>query len=106
MGGAITDVRGLRVGHYTDGVAVTGCTAVLFPDGTVASGEVRGGAPGTREFALLSPERLVAHIDAVMLCGGSAFGLAATDGAVRFCEERGMGLATRAGPVPIVVGMV
>lgn len=102
----ITDVVGVLVGHWTDEAARTGCTAVLFPEGTVASGEVRGGAPGTREFDLLAPERLVDRIDAVMLCGGSAFGLAACDGAMRWLEERGRGFPTAAGPVPIVVGMV
>jgi L-aminopeptidase/D-esterase-like protein len=102
----ISDVEGVLVGHWTDGAAQTGCTAVLFPEGTVASGEVRGGAPGTREFELLAPERLVNAVDAVMLCGGSAFGLAACDGAMRWLEERGRGFPTSAGPVPIVVGMV
>jgi L-aminopeptidase/D-esterase-like protein len=86
-------------------VAATGCTVVLFPEGTVASGEVRGGAPATRETALLDPTRTVARLDALVLTGGSAFGLAAADGAVRFCEERGMGFATPAGPVPIVVAL-
>jgi L-aminopeptidase/D-esterase-like protein len=102
----ITDVAGLRVGHWTDREAGTGCTVVLFPEGTVASGEVRGGAPGTREFALLDPTRLVARIDAVLLSGGSAFGLAAADGVMRWCEERGVGFPTAGGPVPIVIGAV
>ncbi|MDQ6696873.1 MAG: P1 family peptidase, partial [Actinomycetota bacterium] len=98
----ITDVGGVRVGHWTDAVARTGCTALLFPAGTVASGEVRGGAPATRELDLLAPERLVSRLDAVVLTGGSAFGLAAADGVMRWCEERGLGFPTRAGPVPIV----
>ena len=102
----ITDVAGVRVGHWTDAVARTGCTVVLLPAGTVASGEVRGGAPGTREWALLAPERLVSRVDAVVLSGGSAFGLAACDGVVRWCEERGIGFPTTGGPVPIVVGAV
>lgn len=102
----ITEVPGVRVGHWTDETARTGCTVVLFPAGTVASGEVRGGAPGTREWALLAPERLVHRADAVVLCGGSAFGLAAADGVVRWCEERGLGFPTRAGAVPIVVASV
>lgn len=72
----------------------------------MASGEVRGGAPGTREWELLRPERLVQRVDAVVLAGGSAFGLAACDGVVRWCEERGIGFPTAAGPVPIVVGAV
>jgi L-aminopeptidase/D-esterase-like protein len=100
----ITAVAGVAVGHWTDERAQTGCTAVLFPEGTVASGEVRGGAPATRDWELLAPERTVDRIDAVMLCGGSAFGLAACDGAMRFCEEGGRGLPTPAGVVPIVVG--
>lgn len=102
----ITDVPGVRVGHWTNARARTGATVVLLPPGAVASGEVRGGAPGTREWALLSPERLVAAVDAVVLTGGSAFGLAACDGVVRWCEERGRGFPTPAGPVPIVVGAV
>jgi L-aminopeptidase/D-esterase-like protein len=99
-------IEGVTAGHWTDVEARTGCTVVLLPDGTVASGEVRGGAPGTREFELLRPERLVAHVDAVVLTGGSAFGLAACDGVVRWCEEQGRGFVTRAGRVPIVVGAV
>ncbi|HEX4540552.1 MAG TPA: P1 family peptidase, partial [Acidimicrobiales bacterium] len=102
----ITDLSGVRVGHWSDEKARTGCTVVLLPPGTVASGEVRGGAPGTREWELLAPERLVQHVDAVVLSGGSAFGLAACDGVARWCEERGIGLATPAGPVPIIVGAV
>ncbi|HUE58557.1 MAG TPA: P1 family peptidase [Acidimicrobiales bacterium] len=104
--GGVTDVPGVRVGHWTDSEALTGCTVVILPAGTVASGEVRGGAPGTREWALLDPRRTVAIVNAVVMTGGSAFGLAACDGAVRWCEERGMGYPTPAGPVPIVVGMV
>jgi L-aminopeptidase/D-esterase-like protein len=102
----LTDVAGVRVGHWTDPVAATGCTVVLFPAGTVASGEVRGGAPGTREWALLDPSRMVQRVDAAVLCGGSAFGLAACDGVVEWCDERGVGLPTAGGPVPIVVGAV
>src|SRR4029079_18617939 len=99
------DVDGVRVGHWTDSVARTGCTVVLFPDGTVASGEVRGGAPAEREMALLDPARTVTRIDALVLTGGSAFGLAAADGVMRFCEERGMGFPTAGGVVPIVVAL-
>lgn len=101
----LTDVEGVRVGHWTDHEGETGCTAVLLPAGSVASGEVRGGAPATREFALLEPHRKVTAVNAVMLCGGSAFGLAACDGAVSYCEERGLGWPTLVGPVPIVVGL-
>lgn len=101
----LTDVPGVRVGHWTDAEARTGCTAVLFPDGTVASGEVRGGAPASREFALLVPGCLVQRIDALVLSGGSAFGLAAADGVMAWLAEQGTGFATVGGPVPIVVGL-
>src|SRR3977135_4357471 len=85
----ITGVPGVRVGHWTDEQAGTGCTVVLFPAGTVASGEVRGGAPATREWALLEPHRLVARIDALVLTGGSAVGLAARAGGVPVCVGGG-----------------
>lgn len=98
----ITDVAGVRAGHWTEPEARTGCTVVLLPAGAVASGEVRGGAPATRELALLDPLRMVEHVDAVVLTGGSAFGLASADGVMRWCEERGVGYPTGAGPVPIV----
>jgi L-aminopeptidase/D-esterase-like protein len=101
----LTDVEGVRVGHWTDEVACTGCTVVVLPEGTVASGEVRGGAPATREFALLDPSRIVDRLDAVVLSGGSAFGLAAADGVMAGLAEAGRGYPTGAGPVPIVVGM-
>ena len=96
---------GVLVGHWTDEAARTGCTVVVFPEGTTASGEVRGGAPATRDFALLAPERTVGSVDAVVLSGGSAFGLAAADGVMRWCEEQGRGFETRGGRVPIVVGL-
>ena len=90
-------------GHWTG--SGTGVTVILPPAGTVGSGEVRGGAPATREFALLEPTRLVDRIDAVVLSGGSAFGLAAADGVMALLRERGAGFPTPAGPVPIVIGM-
>ena len=97
-------IDGLRVGHYTDETARTGCTVLLFPEGTVASGEVRGGAPATREFDLLAPERTVECINALVLSGGSAFGLASADGVVAPLADEGTGFPTGGGPVPIVVG--
>lgn len=100
----ITDVAGVRVGHWTDAAARTGATAVILPERSRASGEVRGGAPATREWDLLAPGRRVERVDVVMLAGGSAFGLAACDGAMRWCEEQGRGHPTLAGPVPIVIG--
>jgi L-aminopeptidase/D-esterase-like protein len=102
---SVTDIAGVQIGHWTDADACTGCTVVLLPDGTVASGEVRGGAPATHEFALLAPENLVDRIDAVVLSGGSAFGLAAAGGVMQWLEEQGTGFATRTGPVPIVVAL-
>ncbi len=102
----ITEVAGLRVGHWTDPVGLTGCTVVLCPPGTVASGEVRGGAPGTRETDLLRPGMLVQEAHAVVLAGGSAFGLAAADGVMRFLEERGVGFDTPVAKVPIVPAAV
>ena len=101
----MTKVPGVRVGHWTDLHARTGCTVVLLPEGTIASGEVRGGAPATREFALLEPSKLVHRIDAVLLTGGSAFGLDAAAGVMRFCEAEGHGYPTAGGVVPIVIAM-
>lgn len=98
-------VEGVTVGHWTDDEARTGCTVVRLPARTVASGEVRGGAPASREFALLDPTRLVRAIDAVLLSGGSAFGLAAADGVMQVLEAEGRGFPTSEGPVPIVVGL-
>jgi L-aminopeptidase/D-esterase-like protein len=98
----ITDIGGITVGHFTDLDGLTGCTVVLCPPGTVGSGEVRGGAPATRETDLLRPGMLVKEIHAVLLTGGSAFGLAAAEGVVRFLEERGVGFDAQVARVPIV----
>jgi L-aminopeptidase/D-esterase-like protein len=87
-------------------VGLTGCTVVLCPPGTVGSGEVRGGAPGTRETDLLRPGMLVQEVHAVLLTGGSAFGLAAAEGVVRFLEERGVGFDAGVARVPIVPAAV
>ena len=100
--GRLTDVPGLRVGHWTDEENVTGCTVILCEEPFVASGEVRGGAPGTRETDLLAPGRLFERVDAIVLSGGSAFGLAAADGVVQWLRERGRGYPTGIVPVPIV----
>ncbi len=100
--GSLTDVPGLSVGHWTDAVAATGCTAILCPTGATAGVDVRGGAPGTRETDLLAPTCLVDRIHGIMLAGGSAFGLAAADGAMRWLEERGHGFDVGVARVPIV----
>ena len=101
----ITEIEGIRVGHWTDLNAQTGCTVILFPQETIASGEIRGGAPATRDFALLDPNRLVDQINAVVLSGGSAFGLSACSGVMEFLEGENIGFNTSAGKVPIVVGL-
>jgi L-aminopeptidase/D-esterase-like protein len=101
--GAITDVDGIRVGHVTDREAVTGCTVVLCPpEGAVGGVDQRGGAPGTRETDLMRPMHLVERANAVLLAGGSAFGLDAAAGVVRWLEERGIGHETGVAKVPIV----
>jgi L-aminopeptidase/D-esterase-like protein len=102
----ITSVPGIRVGHWTDPVGLTGCTVVLCPPATVGSGEVRGGAPGTRETDLLRPGTLVQEVHGVLLTGGSAFGLAAADGVMRYLEERGVGFEAGVARVPIVPAAV
>ncbi|TDO51124.1 L-aminopeptidase/D-esterase-like protein [Kribbella sp. VKM Ac-2571] len=95
-------VPGVRVGHWSDFEGRTGCTVVDLPAGTVASYEARGGAPASRELELLEPGKAVNAVDGVVLTGGSAFGLAAADGVMRFYREQGRGVQTPAGAVPIV----
>ncbi len=103
----LTAVAGIRVGHYTDLAARTGCTVVLTPaGGCVASGVALGPAPGTREFVLLQPDKMVQAIDAVVLTGGSAFGLAAADGVMSWLENEGRGFDTGVARVPIVPAAV
>ena len=99
----LTRIPGIKVGHVTDVAKATGCTVVLCPPGTVGAVDVRGGAPGTRETDLLAAHNLVSEVTAVVLSGGSAFGLAAADGVMRWHTERGMGYQSRSGvTVPIV----
>ncbi len=102
MNNSLTDVPGLKVGHWTRLDAATGCTVVLVPQGAVAGADVRGSAPATRETDLLEPVRLIQQVHAVVLSGGSAFGLAAADGVMRWLEERGHGFDTTVARVPIV----
>ncbi|HEY8836395.1 MAG TPA: P1 family peptidase [Dehalococcoidia bacterium] len=104
---SFADVPGLRVGHWTNSRAATGCTVILAPpDGVTAAVAVRGGAPGTRETDVLRPGNLVQRIHAILLTGGSAFGLIAAGGVMRYLEEWNIGFETRHGRVPIVVGAV
>lgn len=102
----LIDIPGVTIGHATDHDARTGCTVVLFERPTLAAVEVRGAAPGTRELDLLGPGRMVQRADAILLTGGSAFGLAAADGVVGALAEAGRGFPTPAGPVPIVPAAV
>jgi L-aminopeptidase/D-esterase-like protein len=100
--GGITDVEGLRVGHYTYTERPTGCTVILAEAGATAGVDVRGSAPGTRETDLLDPVNLVQQVHAIVLSGGSAFGLDSATGVVRYLRERNVGFPTRAANVPIV----
>lgn len=98
----LRDVPGIRVGHATDEAGMTGCTVTLADGGALAGVDVRGAAPGTRETDLLRPTALVERVDAVCLAGGSAFGLAAADGVMRYLAERNIGFETGVRRVPIV----
>ena len=103
----LTAVDGLKVGHWTDDVSRTGCTVVLAPeDGCLASGKVLGPAPGSRETVLLEPDRTVDVVHAVVLAGGSAYGLAAASGVMNWLEEQGRGYVTQFARVPIVPAAV
>lgn len=102
LNNAITDVRGIEVGHAQDNDALTGCTVVLCRKGAVAGVDVRGGAPGTRETDLLNPVNLVQKVHGIVLSGGSAFGLDAAGGVMRYLEEKKIGFNTGAAKVPIV----
>lgn len=104
--GSITRVAGIEVGHHTDNRRPTGCTVVIAREGAVAGVDVRGAAPGTRETDLLHPSNLVDRVHAIMLAGGSAWGLEAATGAVRWLEERGVGLDVVVGRLPIVPSAV
>jgi L-aminopeptidase/D-esterase-like protein len=103
---SIIDIKGLRVGQIQNKQALTGCTVVLCPDGAIAGVDQRGGAPGTRETDLLHPMHLVEKIHAVLLSGGSAFGLDAASGVMQYLEEKKIGFNTGVARVPIVPAAV
>lgn len=98
----LTAVPGFKVGHFTEIKAMTGCTVVLCPPNTRASCDVRGNSPGSRELALLAPDKSAQEIHAVLFTGGSAFGLAAADGVMRWLEEHNIGYPTPWAKVPLV----
>jgi L-aminopeptidase/D-esterase-like protein len=100
--GGLTSIPGFKVGHAQDLEAITGCTVILCPPDTVGGIDQRGGAPGTRETDLLHPLHLVNQVNAVLLTGGSAFGLDAAAGVMRYCEENGMGFTFGPSRMPIV----
>lgn len=102
LNNAITDIPGIQVGHAQDEQALTGCTVVLCEGGAIGGVDQRGGAPGTRETDAMHPMHLVNEVHAVVLAGGSAFGLDAASGVVRYLEERGVGFDVRVARVPIV----
>lgn len=104
--GSITDVAGIQVGHFTDTRRPTGCSVVLTPDGAIAGVDVRGAAPGTRETDLLSPINLVDTVHGILLAGGSAWGLDAATGVVRWLEEQGSGIPVGTLRLPLVPGAV
>ena len=104
--GSITLVQGIEVGHFTDTRRPTGCTAILAKAGAVGGVDVRGAAPGTRETDLLHPSNLVDQVHGIVLAGGSAWGLEAATGAVRWLEEQGVGLDVAVGRLPIVPSAV
>jgi len=100
----ITDIKGIQIGSYEDSQAATGCTVIIAKEGATTGVDVRGGAPATRETDLLDPKNLVSKIQAVMLSGGSAFGLDACSGAMQYLEEKGYGFDMQVAKVPIVCG--
>ncbi|MGH9854931.1 MAG: P1 family peptidase [Blastocatellia bacterium] len=104
--GAITDVAGIKVGHFTDSRRPTGCTVIICEEGAVGGVDVRGAAPGARETDLLDPINTVQQVHAVVLSGGSAFGLETATGVMRYLEERGIGFDMRVARVPIVPAVV
>lgn len=106
MNEPLVETAGLCIGHATDSAYHTGCTVFLCPPGAVVSADMRGPAPGSRETALLQPEKPTSDINAILLTGGSAFGLGAADGVMRYLAERGIGHTTPIRPIPLVAAAV
>jgi len=106
MVGYLTDIPGIKVGHFTSTLRPTGCTVVLVEKGATAGVDVRGGAPGTRETDLLNPINTVQVVHAIVLSGGSAFGLDSASGVMRYLEEKGVGFDTKVAHIPIVPAAV
>ena len=104
MHNAITDIAGIKVGHYTDREGITGCTVVLCEGGAVGGVDVRGSAPATRETDLMRPANLVQEVHAILLTGGSAYGLDAAGGVMRWLEERGVGIVPAAALFDLTIG--
>jgi len=102
----LTAVEGIKVGHHTLTTRPTGCTVIIAEAGAVAGVDVRGAAPGTRETDLLNPVNTVQQVHAIVLSGGSAFGLAAADGTMRYLDEKGIGFPIGGGVVPIVTSAI
>ncbi len=102
----MTKIQGIRVGHFTNNECATGCTVVICDKGATCGVDIRGGAPGTRETALLAPHCLVDKVNAILLTGGSALGLAAADGVMKYCQEQDYGFSIGAKKIPIVPAAV
>jgi L-aminopeptidase/D-esterase-like protein len=98
----LTDIPGIRVGHVSDFQAITGCTAILCPQGAVGGVDIRGSASGTEETPVLDPGHVTNEIHGILLAGGSAFGLEAASGVRRYLEQQGIGFDTGSGKVPLV----
>src|SRR5207244_9580720 len=99
MNATVPPPAGFSIGHWTDEVGVTGCTVVIAPPGSRGGVDVRGGGPGTRETDVVGPYAATSEVTAVSLAGGSAYGLAAADGVMRWCERNGLGYEPAAGRV-------
>lgn len=100
--GYLTDIEGIKVGHAQNFKAITGCTTILCEEGFIGGVDVRGSGPGTRETDLFDPKKMVDRIHSIVLSGGSAFGLSAASGVVKYLEEQGIGIDVGVAKVPIV----